>query len=140
MANDEIKNKLVSVLASLQSQGNSPEQAVEHILQALGGLAGNVSRFPFLTSTLIADVLYSVYQEAITEQQIAVILHKLCYPARDIVVGLHTTYPLLAAQYIGEILMNPAIYLTLDRDTLLDALNAGFSKTESELAADALGM
>ncbi|KHT04405.1 hypothetical protein RC91_08555 [Pectobacterium brasiliense] len=141
MANDEIKNKLVSVLASQQAQGKTPEQAVEHILQALGGRAGDVSRISVLTSTLIADVLYTVYQEAITYQQIAVILRKLCYAARDIAVASHAIYPQLTVQEIGQLLQSPEIYPTIDRAALLDALTyANFSKAESEQVADALGI
>ncbi|MBA0168843.1 MULTISPECIES: hypothetical protein [Pectobacterium] len=141
MGNDEIKNKLVSVLASQQAQGKTPEQAVDHILQALGGRAGEVSRISILTSTLIADVLYTVYQETITYQQIAVILRKLCYAARDIAVASHTIYPQLSVQDIGQLLQYPEIYPTIDRAALLDALTyAHFSKAESEQAADALGV
>ncbi|MBA5603202.1 hypothetical protein H1224_19315 [Pectobacterium aroidearum] len=141
MANDEIKNKLVSVLASQQAQGKTPEQAVDHILQALGGRAGDVSRISVLTSTLIADVLYTVYQDVITHQQVAVILHKLGYAARDIAVALHAIYPQLSAQDVGQLLQSPEIYPTIDRVALLDALTyAHFSKVESEQAADALGV
>ncbi|KHT42764.1 hypothetical protein [Pectobacterium brasiliense] len=141
MANDEIKNKLVSVLASQQAQGKTPEQAVEHILQALGGRANEVSRISILTSTLIADVLYTVYQDAITYQQIAVILRKLCYAARDIAVASHVIYPQLTVQEIGQLLQSPEIYPTIDRAALLDALTyANFSKAESEQVADALGI
>ncbi|MEQ9903456.1 hypothetical protein [Pectobacterium aroidearum] len=141
MANDEIKNKLVSVLASQQAQGKTPEQAVDHILQALGGRAGDVSRISVLTSTLIADVLYTVYQDVITHQQVAVILHKLGYAARDIAVALHAIYPQLSVQDVGQLLQSPEIYPTIDRVTLLDALTyAHFSKVESEQAADALGV
>lgn len=141
MANDEIKNKLVSVLASQQAQGKTPEQAVDHILQALGGRAGDVSRISVLTSTLIADVLYTVYQDVITHQQVAVILHKLGYAARDIAVALHAIYPQLSVQDVGQLLQSPEIYPTIDRVALLDALAyAHFSKVESEQAADALGV
>ncbi|UMO88277.1 hypothetical protein HP572_01315 [Pectobacterium sp. PL64] len=141
MANDEIKNKLVSVLASQQAQGKTPEQAVEHILQALGGRANEVSRISILTSTLIADVLYTVYQDEITHQQIAVILRKLCYAARDIATALHVIYPQLTAHEIGQLLQSPEIYPTIDRAALLDALTyATFSKVESEQVADALGI
>jgi hypothetical protein len=141
MANDEIKNKLVSVLASQQAQGKTPEQAVDHILQALGGRAGDVSRISVLTSTLIADVLYTVYQDVITHQQVAVILHKLGYAARDIAVALHAIYPQLSVQDVGQLLQSPEIYPTIDRVTLLDALTyAHFSKVECEQAADALGV
>ncbi|WP_350317140.1 hypothetical protein OHK33_11135 [Pectobacterium aroidearum] len=141
MANDEIKNKLVSVLASQQAQGKTPEQAVDHILQALGGRAGDVSRISVLTSTLIADVLYTVYQDVITHQQVAVILHKLGYAARDIAVALHSIYPQLSVQDVGQLLQSPEIYPTIDRVALLDALTyAHFSKVESEQAADALGV
>ncbi|MDY4386850.1 MULTISPECIES: hypothetical protein [Pectobacterium] len=141
MANDEIKNKLVSVLASQQAQGKTPEQAVDHILQALGGRAGDVSRISVLTSTLIADVLYTVYQDVITHHQVAVILHKLGYAARDIAVALHAIYPQLSVQDVGQLLQSPEIYPTIDRVALLDALTyAHFSKVESEQAADALGV
>ncbi|MBG0749789.1 MULTISPECIES: hypothetical protein [Pectobacterium] len=141
MANDEIKNKLVSVLASQQAQGKTPEQAVAHILQALGGRAGDVPRISVLTSTLIADVLYTVYQDVITHQQVAVILHKLGYAARDIAVALHAIYPQLSVQDVGQLLQSPEIYPTIDRVALLDALTyAHFSKVESEQAADALGV
>lgn len=141
MANDEIKNKLVSVLAAQQAQGKTPEQAVDHILQALGGRVGDVSRISVLTSTLIADVLYTVYQETIMHQQIAVILRKLGYAARDIAVASHTIYPQLSVQDIGQLLQISEIYPTIDRAALLDALTyANFSKMESEQAADALGV
>lgn len=141
MVNDEIKNKLVSVLASQQAQGKTPEQAVDHILQAVGGRVGDVSRISVLTSTLIADVLYTVYQEAITYQQIAVILCKLGYSARDIAVASRAIYPQLGVQDIGQLLQAPAIYPAIERAALLDALTyAHFSKVESEQAADALGM
>ncbi|ACX86752.1 conserved hypothetical protein [Pectobacterium parmentieri WPP163] len=141
MANDEIKNKLVSVLASQQAQGKTPEQAVENILQALGGRVGDVSRISVLTSTLIADVLYTVYQDATTHQQTAVILRKLGYAARDITVASHAIYPQLTAQEIGQLLQNSDIYPAIDRAALLDALvYANFPKAESEQAADALGI
>ncbi|WP_409161523.1 hypothetical protein [Pectobacterium sp. B2J-2] len=141
MANDEIKNKLVSVLAAQQAQGKTPEQAVDHILQALGGRAGDVSRISVLTSTLIADVLYTVYQDAITPQQVAVILRKLGYSARDIAVASHAIYLQLSIHDIGQLLQGPEVYPTIDRAALLDALTyANFSKVESEQVADALGV
>lgn len=141
MANDEIKNKLVSVLAAQQAQGRTPEQAVDHILQALGGRAGDVSRISVLTSTLIADVLYTVYQDAIASQQIAVILRKLCYGARDIAVALHAIYPQLTAHDVGQLLQRAETDSALDRAALLDALSyANFPHAESELAAEALGV
>ncbi|KHN53719.1 hypothetical protein [Pectobacterium fontis] len=141
MENDEIKNKLVSVLAAQQTQGKTPEQAVEHILQALGGRAGDVSRISVLTPTLIADVLYTVYQDAITPRQIAVILRKLGYAARGIAAALHAIYPPLAAHDIGQLLQNPELYPTIDRAALLDALtHAKFSPAESEQVAEALGV
>lgn len=141
MANDEVKNKLVSVLAAQHAQGKTPAQAVEHILQALGGRAGDVSRISVLTSTLIADVLYTVYQDGITHQQIAVILRKLGYAARDIAVAAHAIYSHLTVQDVAQLLQSPEIYSTIDRAALLDALiYANFAKAESEQAADALGV
>ncbi|MEH2920401.1 hypothetical protein ACFFL1_07670 [Samsonia erythrinae] len=107
MGNDEIKNKLVSILASQQAQGRTPEQAVENILQALGGRAGDVSRISVLTSTLIADVLYTVYQETITYRQIALLLRKLGYADRDIAVALHASYPQLTTQDVDELFIAP---------------------------------
>ncbi|ATA25241.1 hypothetical protein BIY26_19570 [Brenneria goodwinii] len=95
MAN-EIKDKLVSVLASLKEQGMTPEQAFEHILQAWGGSATEISHITVITPCLIADVLHSVYQDNISARQIALILQQMGYDRQAIAGTLRGLFPELA--------------------------------------------
>ncbi|RLM21952.1 hypothetical protein BIY29_12950 [Brenneria alni] len=96
MVANELKDKLVSVLASLQAQGMTPEQAADHVLQALGGSAIEISAISVITPGLIADVLRTVYQEAISARQIATILHQLGYDRQAVADTLREQFPELA--------------------------------------------
>ncbi|MDX5628215.1 MULTISPECIES: hypothetical protein [unclassified Brenneria] len=95
MAN-EIKDKLIAVVASLHEQGMTPEQALEHILQAWGGTAKDIALIGLITPQLIADVLHSVYQDAISARQIAMILQQLGYDRPAIADTLRTLFPELS--------------------------------------------
>ncbi|MCL2898189.1 IS66 family transposase [Brenneria tiliae] len=95
MAN-EIKDKLITVVASLHEQGMTPEQALEHILQAWGGTAKDIALISPITPRLIADVLHSVYQDAISARQIATILQRLGYDRQAIADTLRGLFPELA--------------------------------------------
>lgn len=95
MAN-EIKEKLVAVVASLHERGMTPEQALEHILQAWGGAEKDIALISLITSELIADVLYSVYQDGISPRQIAMILQRLGYDRQAIADTLRTQFPELS--------------------------------------------
>ncbi|MCL2893150.1 IS66 family transposase [Brenneria tiliae] len=95
MAN-EIKDKLITVVASLHEQGMTPEQALEHILQAWGGTAKDIALISLITPRLIADVLHSVYQDAISARQIAMILQRLGYDRQAVAGALREQFPELA--------------------------------------------
>lgn len=89
---DELQNKLVTALTSLREQGKTPTQAVEHMIQALGGHYHDISRISVLNAKLIADVLYTVYQGTITAQELAVLLRNMCYGGPDIALAIRTTF------------------------------------------------
>ncbi|MEC5345175.1 hypothetical protein ABRZ24_21540 [Brenneria populi] len=95
MAN-EIKDKLITVVASLHEQGMTPEQALEHILQAWGGTAQEIARIGIITPQLIADVIHSVYQDAVSARQIAMILQRLGYDRQAIADTLRGLFPELS--------------------------------------------
>ncbi|PWC18041.1 hypothetical protein DDT52_15340 [Brenneria roseae subsp. roseae] len=95
MAN-ELKDKLVAVLASLQEQGMTPEQAVEHILQAIGESVGDISQISIITPELITDVLCTVYQDDISARQIATILQRLGYDRQAVANALRKHFPELS--------------------------------------------
>ncbi|QCR07593.1 hypothetical protein [Brenneria rubrifaciens] len=101
MAN-ELKDKLVSVLAALQTQGMTPEQAVEHILHSFGGRAGEISTISVITPGLIADVLLTVYRDAVSARQIAIILHRLGYDRQAVAGALRSFFPELSRPGDGE--------------------------------------
>ncbi|MEC5319362.1 hypothetical protein VSX61_10480 [Brenneria populi subsp. brevivirga] len=95
MAN-EIKDKLITVVASLHEQGMTPEQALEHILQAWGGTEQEIARIGIITPRLIADVIHSVYQDAVSARQIAMILQRLGYDRQAIADTLRGLFPELS--------------------------------------------
>lgn len=82
---DTLKEKLVMALVSLRDEGKTPEQAVLQIIQAFGGSYADVARISMLNVGLVAEVLYSVYQDTITAREIAAILLKMGNPAQDVV-------------------------------------------------------
>ncbi|MCG8708599.1 hypothetical protein JHU04_001812 [Brenneria sp. 4F2] len=92
MAN-AIRDKLVSVVASLKEQGMTPEQALEHLLQAWGGAAQEIALISIITPQLIADVIHSVYQDAVSARQIAMILRQLGYDRQAIADTLRELFP-----------------------------------------------
>lgn len=95
MAN-EIRDKLIAVVASLHGQGMTPEQALEHILQAWGGTAKDIVLISIVTPRLIADVIHSVYQDAVSARQIAMILQQLGYDRPAIADTLRGLFPELS--------------------------------------------
>lgn len=91
-----LKDKLVSVLAALREQGMTPEQAFEHILQALGDNLGEITQISVITPGLIADVLHKVYQDEISARQVAMILHQLGYDRQAVAGALRQQFPELS--------------------------------------------
>ncbi|MBJ7222707.1 MULTISPECIES: hypothetical protein [unclassified Brenneria] len=102
VATNELKDRLVSVLAALQAQGMTPEQAVDHILQSFGGNVGEISAISVITPQLIADVLITVYQDAISARQIATILHRLGYDRQAVANTLREYFPELSRARGGD--------------------------------------
>ncbi|MCV9878630.1 hypothetical protein [Brenneria izbisi] len=91
-----LKDKLVSILAALQEQGMTPEQAFEHILQALGNNISEITQISVITPGLIADVLHTVYQDEISARQIAMILQRLGYNRQAVAGALRQQFPELS--------------------------------------------
>ncbi|WP_409310620.1 hypothetical protein [Pectobacterium sp. B1J-3] len=93
---DVLKDKLVAVLTSLQEQGMTPEQAVEHILQLFGGNSRDISQISLITPGLVAGVLRTVYLNDISARQLAMILQHLGYDRPAIAKTLREHFPELS--------------------------------------------
>ncbi|WP_192457587.1 hypothetical protein [Musicola keenii] len=131
----DLKEKMVSVLSRIRERGYGPSEAVEHIIQSLGSRYNDVSKVNVLTPSLLADVIYTVYQEETSPLEIASILRVLGYAARDVAIGLHQQFPQLAPDEVGSFIMDDDVYPGIDRKTLIDALSyAGFSRQECDQA------
>ncbi len=136
---DELQNKLVTALTSLRDQGKTPTQAVEHMIQALGGHYHDISRISVLNAKLIADVLYAVYQGKITAHELAVLLRNMCYGGPEIALALRTTFTTLDAQAIGALLLDAQVYPESEKQQVHDALrHAKFAVPECDQAVEAL--
>ncbi|AUH02121.1 hypothetical protein CWC46_21415 [Prodigiosinella confusarubida] len=139
MMSTELKDKLVSVLSSLRENGFTPEEAVNHIIQALGSQYTDVSRINILTARLVVEVLQTAYEDDISAQNNAVILRKLGYVGRDVADSIHFCYPQLTPQDIGQIVLTSDAHSNTDRDTFVAAMSyAGYHQQESEQVASML--
>ncbi len=136
---DELQNKLVTALTSLRDQGKTPTQAVEHIIQALGGHYHDISRISVLNAKLIADVLYTVYQGTIAAQELAVLLRNMRYGGPDIALAIRTTFTTLDARAIGALLLDEQVYPESEKQEVHAALHhAQFAVPECDQAVEAL--
>ncbi|WJV54628.1 hypothetical protein PCO85_04040 [Prodigiosinella aquatilis] len=139
MMSTELKDKLVSVLSSLRENGFTPEEAVNHIIQALGSQYTDVSRINILTARLVVEVLQMAYEDDISAQNNGVILRKLGYVGRDVADSIHFCYPQLTPQDIGQIVLTSDVHSNTDRATFVAAMSyAGYRQQESEQVASML--
>ncbi|WP_315708385.1 hypothetical protein [Brenneria uluponensis] len=139
MMSTELKDKLVSVLSSLRENGFTPEEAVNHIIQALGSQYTDVSRINILTARLVVEVLQMAYEDDISAQNNGVILRKLGYVGRDVADSIHFCYPQLTPQDIGQIVLTSDAHSNIDRATFVAAMSyAGYCQQESEQVASML--
>ena len=136
---DELQTKLVTTLTSLRDKGRTPTQAVEQIIQALGGHYQDVHRISVLNATLISDVLYSVYQEALSPQELTILLRNMGYEPQDIALAMHTSFATLNAQAIGALLLDAQVYPQTEKQEIHLALRfARFPAPECDRAVAAL--
>lgn len=136
---DELQNKLVTALTSLRDQGKTPTQAVEHMIQTLGGHYHDISRISVLNANVIADVLYTVYQGKIVAHELAVLLRNMCYGGPDIALALRSTFTMLDAQAIGALLLDTQVYPESEKQQVHHALHyAKFAVPECDRAVEAL--
>lgn len=136
---DVLVDKLVTTLTSLRDQGKTPTEAVEHIILALGGHYADVARISVLNAKLITEVLRTVYQDKVSEQEVVVLLRNMRYAPLEIALALHTVFPTLGAQGVGTLLLGEQVYPQCERAQLREALlYAHFPADECEQALAAL--
>ncbi|MGM3175552.1 hypothetical protein [Dickeya lacustris] len=136
---NDLREKMVTVLARIRERGYGPQEAIMHIVQSLGSRYSDVSRVNVLTSKLIADVIYSTYQDETSALEIAGIIRILGYASRDVVGGIHGQFPELTPEEVGRIVLNEQVYPNIDRSTFVAAMTyGGYSREESEQVATLL--
>ncbi|SLM61856.1 MULTISPECIES: hypothetical protein [Dickeya] len=136
---NDLREKMVTVLARIRERGYGPQEAITHIVQSLGSRYSDVSRVNVLTAKLIADVIYSTYQDETSAQEIAGIIRMLGYASRDVVGAIHEQFPELTPEDVGRIVLNEQVYPNTDRSTFVAAMTyGGYSREESEQVASLL--
>ncbi|QIZ46037.1 hypothetical protein [Dickeya zeae] len=136
---NDLRDKMISVLTRIRERGHGPEDAINHIVQSLGSRYSDVSRVNVLTSKLIADVIYSTYQDETSPLEIAAIIRMLGYASRDVVGGIHEQFPQLTPEEVGRLVLHEKVYPKTDRASFIAAMTyGGYSREESEQVAKSL--